>query len=83
MTEHLKRKHIFDSIPGTDERRMLISMCALDDIDVQIMTMRYIKHQDFGFIADTLGLSYPAIIKRHKRALSLIQALAQTRANSV
>lgn len=83
MTEHLNRKHLFDSIPGTEQRRDLISRCALDEIDTQIVTMRHIKHQDFGFIADTLGLSYPAVIKRHKKALVLLQTLASERVNSV
>ena len=83
MTEHLTRKHLFDSIPGTQQRQELISRCALDEIDTQIMTMRYIKHQDFGFIADSLGLSYSAVIKRHKKALILLQSLARDRVNSV
>ena len=83
MTEHIRRKHLFDDIPDTEERRNLISRCALDDIDKKIITMRYIKHQDFGFIADTLGLSYPAVIKRHRKALVLLQTLARDRVNSV
>lgn len=83
MTEHLKNKHLLNTIADEDIRRELIARCALDDTDKKILTMRYIKHQDFGFIADTLGLSYPAVIKRHKKALVLIQTLARTRINSV
>lgn len=83
MTEHIRRKHLFDDIPDTEERLNLISRCALDEIDKKIIIMRYIKHQDFGFIADTLGLSYPAVIKRHRKALVLLQTLARERVNSV
>lgn len=83
MTEHLKNKHLLNTIADEDIRRDLITRCALDDTDKKILTMRYVKHQDFGFIADTLGLSYPAVIKRHKKALILIQSLAQMRVNSI
>lgn len=83
MTEHLQRKHFFDSIPDEEDRRQLITRCALDDTDRKILMMRYVKHQDFGFIADTLGLSYPAVIKRHRKALTLLQALARERVKQV
>ena len=83
MTEHLKNKHLLNTIADEDIRRELIARCALDDTDKKILTMRYVKHQDFGYIADTLGLSYPAVIKRHKKALILIQSLARARVNSV
>lgn len=83
MTEHLKNKHLLNGIADENSRRELISRCALDDTDKKILTMRYVKHQDFGFIADTLGLSYPAVIKRHRKALVLIQALARGRIDSV
>lgn len=83
MTEHLNNKHLLNAIADEDIRRELITRCALDETDKKIMTMRYVKHQDFGYIADTLGLSYPAVIKRHKKALVLIQSLARARVNSV
>ena len=83
MTDHLRNKQLLDGIASVDGRRELIAQCALDDIDRQILTMRYIRHQDFGFIADTLGLSYPAVIKRHKKALALVQSLARERVGLV
>jgi DNA-directed RNA polymerase specialized sigma subunit len=83
MTEHLKNKHLLNTIADEDIRRELIARCALDDTDKKILTMRYVKHQDFGYIADTLGLSYSAVGKRHKKALILIQSLARARVNSV
>lgn len=83
MTEHLNNKHLLNAIADEDIRRELITRCALDETDKKIMTMRYVKHQDFGYIADTLGLSYSAVGKRHKKALILIQSLARARVNSV
>lgn len=83
MTEHISNKHLLNAIADEDIRRELIVRCALDDTDKKILTMRYVKHQDFGFIADTLGLSYSAVIKRHKKALILIQSLARNRVNTV
>lgn len=83
MTEHLNNKHLLNAIADEDIRRELITRCALDDTDKKILTMRYVKHQDFGYIADTLGLSYSAVGKRHKKALILIQSLARARVNSV
>ena len=83
MTEHLNNKHLLNAIADEDIRRELIARCALDDTDKKILTMRYVKHQDYGFIADTLGLSYPSVIKLHKKALLLIQSLAQMRVNSI
>lgn len=83
MTDHLRRRRLFDGIPDESERRNLITQCALDDTDRQILTMRYIKHQDFGYIADALGLSYPAVIKRHRKALVLVQKLAAERVKQI
>lgn len=83
MTEHLNNKHLLNAIADEDIRRELITRCALDETDKKILTMRYVKHQDFGYIADTLGLSYSAVGKRHKKALILIQSLARARVNSV
>lgn len=83
MTDHIKSKHLFNTVGCTDERLELIARCALDDTDKEILRMRYVKFQDFGYIADTLGLAYPTVIKRHRKALAVIQAIAQARANSV
>ena len=84
MTEHVRRKHDFsDAVGDEDQRRALIAKCAVDDTDKQILSMRYIKHHDFGFIADTLGLSYSAVIRRHAKALRVLQGIAQERAKNV
>lgn len=83
MTPHIKRKHIFNSICGTQNRLELIAECALDETDKEILRLRYVEFCDFGFIADNLGLAYPTVIKRHKKALFALQGLAQERANMV
>ena len=83
MTEHIRKKHDIDRIYSERERLELIMQCSLDDTDREILRMRYVKHQDFGFIADTLGLAYPTVIKRHRRALAVFQAIAAARVNSV
>lgn len=83
MTEHLRRKHFFEEIADVELRTELISRCALDDTDRQILILRYAKKQDFGFIADKIGLSYPAVIKRHKKALIMLQKLAIERTKQV
>ena len=83
MTDHIKSKHSINSIGCTDDRLELIARCALDDTDKEILRLRYVKFHDFGYIADALGLSYAAVIKRHKKALAVIQTIAQARANSV
>lgn len=84
MTEHVRRKHEFsDAVGDEDERRALIAKCAVDETDKQILHLRYIKHHDFGFIADTLGLSYSAIVRRHARALRILQSLANDRIRKI
>lgn len=83
MTDHVGRKRLFDNIPDEEERCRLVARCALDETDKKIIIMRYVKHNDFGYIADAVGLSYPAVIKRHKKALVLLQALSNARVNSV
>lgn len=83
MTEHLRRKHFFEEIPDVARRTELISRCALDDTDRRILILRYAEQKDFGFIADKIGLSYPAVIKRHKKALIMLQRLATERTKQV
>lgn len=84
MTEHVRRKHDFsDAVGDEDQRRALIAKCAVDDTDKQILSMRYIKHHDFGFIADTLGLSYSAVIRRHAKALRVLQGIVRDRIQKI
>ena len=83
MTEHIRKKHDVNSVCGAEERMELIARCALDDTDKEILRLRYVKFCDFGYIADTLGMAYATVIKRHKRALAVFQPSAHERAYSV
>lgn len=84
MTDHVRRKHDFSDAVGDEEaRRTLIARCAVDDTDKQILHLRYIKHNDFGFIADTLGLSYSAVIRRHAKALRILQGVVRDRIQKI
>lgn len=49
-----------------------IECCRVDAVDAEILRRRYICRQDFGFIADSVGLSYSATVRRHKRAISML-----------
>lgn len=73
-TEHINRRQELDDIADPDEVRELIDNAALDEINVQILKLRYIKRKNFGYIADTLGYAYPTVIARHNRALSRVLA---------
>lgn len=61
------------------KREMLdaINDCRVDDIDAEILRRRYIERQDLGFIADMVGLSYSATVRRHKRAVSMLVRVLQ------
>ena len=83
MTDHIKSKHSINSLDDAGDRLALIARCALDKTDKEILRMRYVEFHDFGFIADTLGIAYATAIKRHKKALAVLQAIAQARADSV
>ena len=69
MSDHIDRTHIINAVRPLEQRRELISRCALDDIDVEILTLRHIKFKSFGYIADTIGLSVSQVGRRYKRAL--------------
>ena len=69
MSDHIDRTHIINAVRSLEQRRELISRCALDDIDVEILTLRHIKFKSFGYIADTIGLSVSQVGRRYKRAL--------------
>ena len=45
----------------------------IDDINREILYLHYIKHKDFGFIADTVGLAPPTVYRRHAIALRIMK----------
>jgi DNA-directed RNA polymerase specialized sigma subunit len=74
-SDHISRTHLVAGIRDLDRRRQLIARCALDEIDMEILTLRHIKFKPFGYIADVVGLSVSQVGRRYKRAL---EALADT-----
>lgn len=77
MSEHFDRTHIINAVRSLEQRRELISQCALDEIDVEILTLRHIKFKSFGYIADTFGLSVSQVRRRYKRALRALTDLIE------
>lgn len=72
-SDHIERTHLVTKIRDMEHRRTLIARLALDEIDIEILTLRHVKFKPFGYIADTVGLSVSQVGRRYKRAL---QALA-------
>lgn len=77
MSEHIDRKKLVSAIRSTAKRRQVIAECALDDIDVKILTMRHIQFKAFDYIADEVGLSVSQVGRRYRRALQAIVEIAQ------
>ena len=77
MSAHIDRTHLIASIRSIDRRRALIAKCALDEVDIRILTMRHIEHKPFGYIADIIGLSVSQVGKRYKRALEALAEVAR------
>lgn len=76
-SDHIERKHLVASIRSLDRRRQLIARLALEDIDVQILTMRHVQFKSFGYIADIVGLSPSQVGRRYKSALEALADAAE------
>lgn len=61
-----------------EHRRTLISRLALDEIDIEILTLRHVRFKPFGYIADTVGLSVSQVGRRYKRALVALAEAAKS-----
>lgn len=77
MSAHIDRTHLVAKIRDMEHRRQLIARLALDEIDVEILTLRHIKFKSFGYIADTIGLSVSQVGRRYKRALEALADAAR------
>ena len=69
MSDHIDRVHLVNTIARLDKRLELIERSALDELDVEILTLRLVKFKTFGYIADTVGLSLSQVGRRYKKAL--------------
>ena len=76
-SDHIGRTHLVASIRDMEHRRALIARLALDEIDMEILTLRHIKFKPFGYIADTVGLSVSQVGRRYKRALEALADAAK------
>lgn len=76
-SDHIGRTHLVASIRDMEHRRTLIARLALDEIDMEILTLRHIKFKPFGYIADTVGLSVSQVGRRYKRALEALADAAR------
>ena len=76
-TAHIRRKRaIAEKIGDVEDKRYIISRCALSDIDKRILTMTLIEHKDRGCIADMLRYD-PSQITRHlQKSLIVFEAVA-------
>lgn len=77
MSDHIDRTHLVASIHDMESRRQLIARCALDELDIEILTLRHIKFKPFGYIADMVGLSVSQVGRRYKRALAALAEAAK------
>lgn len=70
--EHRDNKRLIDSVHSTAERRELIELCALDDINTQILLLRHTEFKPFDYIADTIGLSLSQVCRRYRYASQIL-----------
>lgn len=66
-----------NNMPSQEQYELLLQKTKLSDTEREICRLRYIKQQDFGFIADMMGYSCRQIQTIHKRAVFKIGAVAQ------
>jgi RNA polymerase sigma-70 factor (ECF subfamily) len=64
-SEALSRKELAERIQSAIDR--------LDPIDREILDLRYLDRMDYAEIAETLGITPSAAMKRHSRALRRIE----------
>ena len=70
--EHRDNKRVIDSVRSLSERRELIELCALDDINTQILLLRHTEFKPFDYIADTIGLSLSQVCRRYRYATQIL-----------
>lgn len=71
-TTHIQTKHKLSEI-DRETRQKLIDDGDLDDINRQILYLYYVKHKDFGFIADEIGLAPSTVYRRHCEAMRVMK----------
>ena len=78
MSDHIDRKRLVRKyMKDANDIHTAAERCALRERDKQILIMVLCKHQDLGFIADTLGYSYGYTKRRFSAALDVFVDVAQ------
>ena len=75
MSPHVDTKQRLRKIDTITNFEELLSISVLSDEEKTIHRMYYLKEQDFGFIADTLGMSRATVYKKHTKALRKLRRL--------
>lgn len=78
--ENRRNREIIKSVCSKTKLREYISDCNFEhEHDAEILSMIYLCNKDFGYVADTIGLSYAQTVERHgcavRRLADLIKAL--------
>lgn len=73
--EHIGRRRQAESVAARDVLIRLIDVAAIDEVDREILRMRYLGKKQFGYIADITGYSTRQIVRRHKAALAKLAML--------
>lgn len=83
MHEHALNLKVIANIATKSEMADAIDNCCIDDVGAEILRRRYLQNQDFGCIADMVGLSYSSVIKRHKQAASALAKCLQNHCKKI
>lgn len=75
MTEHIQTKKQLKEIADLKSFNTLLEAAMLSDVEKDILTLHYAKDKDFGFIADTIGVSPATVYKKHKDCLNKLRKL--------
>lgn len=80
---HLEDKHLITSIPSKATLIEMLNDSTLTEDEARAFEMFFIKHQNLGFIADTLGWSYPSAQKHLSRAVKILSSIARERVKNL
>ncbi len=76
-TAHIRRKNaVIDRVCDTEDKRLIISRCALREVDKRILTMLLIERRDRGYVADMLGYDVSQVTRHYQKALAAFEDVA-------
>ena len=74
-SENIQTKHKIKEIDRIKDFNDLLEISMLNDTEKEILKLHYVKDKDFGFIADTLGMSKANVYKKHLKCLKKLRKL--------